>query len=638
MDSTMMFLCKYELQILPVRLSGGGRLKDVLSNIHNRWQNLSVGGFSISYVYEDGYCALQNEFDFENMLFLFSNCDRINAKVYENKHSSRLIAGSNFDEMGDVDEKVDDELEYVDRMDPAEKNSKHAETRYLTEAWADLIDGVGQEFPLGVKEFRAVLAKYAIENGFMYRFVKNDLLRVTAVYVIMGCEWHVHAILNRTNGVFHIKKCHNEHNCGSTYQTNKYKRVSSRLVANEIAKIVKKKPKTSPIDMLDWFTDKLRWYVQAARATNPRSILRLESDHVTKEFSRLFVSFDVCIKGFNYCRSFLCLDATHLKATYGRSSHIMSILSTHPITFIADRKAGFVNNIPVMFPDYHHAYCLYHLQFNLKDHFPGQFRKGFRNRLVELFNKCAYASSVSIYKAAEEEFYQFGGDKARTFIASVPKEHLSNAYFEGQWYGEMSSSAMESFNNWILKAWEMPVFYLVDELHRKIMKQMAARRVKLMKWNSVICPKMDKKLVRFIKKGRSWRIIMSKVGLYEVRCLPPKVAYVEERTCFCGNWQSTGFMCRHAATVIIKACRGEGNLVDHIDPLYLVDAYQRAYEEPIYPVVESDIFDFTKEGDRFINPPRNRRPAGRPKVKRIRSRGEESNTRPNKCGRFTDVL
>ncbi|KAG5536254.1 hypothetical protein RHGRI_023886 [Rhododendron griersonianum] len=582
MDSTIMFLCKYGLQILPVRLSGGGRLKDVLSSICNRWNNLSVGKFSVSYAYEDGYCALQNKSDFENMLFLFSNSDRINAKVDENEHSSRLIVGSTIDEVSDVD----DEFEYVDRMDPTEKYCKHAETRYLTEAWAHLIEGVGQEFPKGVKEFRAVLAKYAIENGFMYRFVKNDQLRVTVVCVIERCEWHVHAIVNRTSGVFHIKKCHNEHNCGSTYRTNKHKRVSSRLVADEIAGIVEKKPKTSPIDMLDMFTDKygldlcyhsawlgvekargglygdyegsfdrLRWYVEAARATNPGSILRLESDPVTKEFSRLFVSFDACIKGFNYCRPFLCLDATHLKGRFkgpllaatGKDANqclfpiafaicdaendanwvwflglLRSTLSPRPITFITDRNAGLVNNIPVMFPGCHHAYCLYNLQFNLRDHFP---------------------------------------------------EHWSNAYSEGQRYGEMSSSAVESFNNWILKAREMPVFYLVDELRRKIMKQMAAMRVKSMKWNSVLCPKMDKKLARFINKGRSWRIIMSKGGL-------------------------------HAATVIIKACGGEGNLVDHMDPLYLVDAYRHAYEEPIYPVVESDIPDFTKEGDRVINPPR----------------------------------
>ncbi|KAI8545443.1 hypothetical protein RHMOL_Rhmol07G0040000 [Rhododendron molle] len=124
------------------------------------------------------------------MLFLFSNCDRINAKVDKNKHSSWLIVGSTIDEVGDVDEVVDDEFKYVDRMDPAEKYCKHAETRYLTEPWANLIEGVGQEFPKGVKEFRGVLARYAIENGFMYRLVKNDQLRVTAVCVIERCANH----------------------------------------------------------------------------------------------------------------------------------------------------------------------------------------------------------------------------------------------------------------------------------------------------------------------------------------------------------------------------------------------------------------------------------------------------------------
>lgn len=92
------------------------------------------------------------------MLFLFSNCDQINASVDEHKHSSGVIVGS--------DEVVDDQLEDVDRVDPLEKFCRHAETRYLTEGWADLIEGVGQESPGGVKEFREVLAKHTIENGF----------------------------------------------------------------------------------------------------------------------------------------------------------------------------------------------------------------------------------------------------------------------------------------------------------------------------------------------------------------------------------------------------------------------------------------------------------------------------------------
>lgn len=83
MDSTIMLLCNYGWQILPVGLSGGTRLKDVLNSICNRWKNLSVSRFSISYTLDYGYCTLENEDDFDNMLFLFSSCDRINAKVDE---------------------------------------------------------------------------------------------------------------------------------------------------------------------------------------------------------------------------------------------------------------------------------------------------------------------------------------------------------------------------------------------------------------------------------------------------------------------------------------------------------------------------------------------------------------------------
>lgn len=65
-----------------------------------------------------------------------------------------------------------------------------------------------------------------------------------------------HAILNRTNGEFRIKELVNEHRCGSTYRTNRHKRVTSTLVENEITSIVQNKNKTSPMDMVDFFTDK----------------------------------------------------------------------------------------------------------------------------------------------------------------------------------------------------------------------------------------------------------------------------------------------------------------------------------------------------------------------------------------------
>lgn len=318
--------------------------------------------------------------------------------------------------------------------------------------------------------------------------------------------------------------------------------------------------------------------------------------------------------------------------------HLKSILSSRVLTFITDRHPSLVKNVPLVFPECHHAYCLYHLMFNLKDHFPGRFQKGFRLRLVELFKDCAYAPTVASFMECEAEFYKHGGERAKSFMGSVDKSHWCNAFFKGQRYGEMTSSAVESFNSWVLEERHLPVFYLVDELRTKIMRQMAERREEALKWNSVLCPEMDKRLQNNINKGRSWKISMSRAGLYEVNSIPAVTVCLDERTCSCGYWQFKGFVCKHAATVIIKARGGEGSLPDHIDPYYKVQAFQQTYEENIVPVVEMDIPDFTKGSELVIKPPRNKRPAGRPKLKRIPSRGEDSKrTRSLRCSRCHKV-
>ncbi|KAI8523561.1 hypothetical protein RHMOL_Rhmol13G0083900 [Rhododendron molle] len=630
-----MLLCTYVSQVLVVRIFGGIRLEHVLRKICDRWDNLCIGSFSLSYVLDGSDCKLDNEESFDNMVYLYPTTDRIHAKVEEIKSCSGRTVGSisSGGTLGSISSRVE-----VEREEPLEEFCRHAETRFLTAGWANLIHEVGQVFIGGVRDFRRSLQRYAIENGFMYDLVKNDKYRVTAKCSISSCGWCVHAILDRSSKQFWIKKLVNEHGCGSTYRTNKHKRVTSSLVASEVTSMVQKKNNTSPTDLS---FDKLRWYVEAAKIANPGSLLKLEVDPVSKEFSRLFVSFNACITGFNHCRPFLCLDGTHLKGRFkgcllaatGKDI-LKTILSTRPITFISDRNHGLVSNIPAVFPDCHHTYCLYHLQFNLKDHFPGRFRQGYRNRLVKLFNAIAYAPSVSAYMICEAEFYEHGGDKAKTFIASVPKQHWTNAYFQGHRYGEMSSSAIESFNNWILAARLMPIMNLVEELRSKIMIQMSCRREEASRWVSQICPDMDAKLAKRIDKGRSWRVYKSKTGLYEVKSVPAVLVNLEEGTCSCGAWQYNGFLCAHAATVLVKTCGAEGSLAGYIDPFYHVEAYRLTYQDNIHPVLAMDILDFTEGSTRVIKAPKNRRQAGRPCVKRIRSRGEEqSSARPMKCAR-----
>ncbi|KAH7839104.1 hypothetical protein Vadar_032991 [Vaccinium darrowii] len=480
MDSMKILICRYGSEVLVVRLVGGIKSFDVFRKICDRWDTLCFGRFSLSYVLEGCNCKLVDEEDFDNMLYLCPDSNRIYGTVEEVRPSIALSGGSTTA----VTVGAIGVLEDVDMEEPLDEFCRHTETWYLTSSWANLIHSVGQVFRVGL---------------------------FPLAFAIVGAE-------NDDNWL--------------------------------------------------WFLEILK-----------------------------------------------------------------SVLSPRPITFISGRNHGLVSNIPTVFPHCHHAYCLYHLQFNLRDHFSGHFRKEFRNKLVKLFNKIAYAPSVASYNVCVTKFCDHGGAKAKTFLASVPKEHWTNAYFKGKRYGEMSSSAIESFNNWVPEARRMPVMNLVDCLRSKIMVQMSKTREDSATWISEIGPVMDAKLKKRIEKGRAWRVQKSSTGVYEVKSMPAVVVDLEEGTCSCGSWQYNGFLCAHVATVLAKTCGEEESMADYIDPFYHVVAYQQTYEDKIHPVLAMDIPDFTQGTAREIKPPRNRRPPGRPCLKRIRSRGEECTARPRKCSR-----
>ena len=59
--------------------------------------------------------------------------------------------------------------------------------------------------------------------------------------------------------------------------------------------------------------EKLHWYIDELKRTNPGTYVEFEYDDKSHQFSRLFLAFGACIQGFNYCRPLLFLDAMFLK-------------------------------------------------------------------------------------------------------------------------------------------------------------------------------------------------------------------------------------------------------------------------------------------------------------------------------------
>ena len=66
-----------------------------------------------------------------------------------------------------------------------------------------------------------------------------------------------------------------------------------------------------------------------------------------------------------------------------------------------------------------------------------------------MLQECAYAPTIAAFHAKLQALRHEGGSNVDRFLSGLPHERWSNAYFKGQWYGEMCLNAAESFNSWI---------------------------------------------------------------------------------------------------------------------------------------------------------------------------------------------
>ncbi|XP_058216729.1 uncharacterized protein LOC131327596 [Rhododendron vialii] len=453
MESSIVLLCKYGSKTLVVLVRRHFCFDDVVRSLEKKWPNLETSSFQLLYaIGGHDNCVLDNDAGFVNMFTLTG--------AYGKKIHLRSFVTT---------------------------TSHHHETVHLSASWARLINHVGQEFRGRVQEFKDCLVKYSIEVGFVYKFLKNDKSRVTAKcskkHTESGCQWFIHATIERSNSFFCIREFEKNHNCVGVFASSKNPRMSSKLVAKEIREEVRTKTNYAPIQAVKFFEkyygskisyhhawfgvekagdelygdyalsfDQLRWYAEVAKEKNLGSVIDVEYSDKSNCFRRIFVAFDACIKGFNYCRPLLALDGTFLRGglfpvAYGIVDSendknwlwflrkLSTILSSPPITL--DCHSRLLKGIPKVFPDGYHGYCFQHLKNNLRDKFKGRLSNGFRDRVVELFSYCAYAPSISDYEEAFKELCNVGGPKAKGFVESLPLDKWANAYFKGRRYGVM---------------------------------------------------------------------------------------------------------------------------------------------------------------------------------------------------------
>ncbi|XP_062014177.1 uncharacterized protein LOC133730641 [Rosa rugosa] len=250
------------------------------------------------------------------------------------------------------------------------------------------------------------------------------------------------------------------------------------------------------------------------------------------------------------------------------------------------------------------------------------------------FFELAYSCTEKEYRFHLRELREVGGaDIIDPFLADMPLENWCSAFFPGCRYGIMANSIAESFNAWFAVEREMPVYTMLDQTRIKVMQMMGERRDEAQVWTSQLTPVMEGRLKEGMEKACRFNVHYSDTNIYEVRSKYSYVVDLETPSCSCKKWQINCFPCYHGLAAIQAASM---DVYAFIDKHFHVDYYKKCYDFPIYPISNVDMAFLESASNDSILPPNTKRPPGRHRLKRFKSRGEceKKLIRCGRCGKM----
>ncbi|XP_026378742.1 uncharacterized protein LOC113273197 [Papaver somniferum] len=291
-----------------------------------------------------------------------------------------------------------------------------------SDAWVNILTGVGKLFQGGIREVKDVVTKYEINSGRKYKLVKSDFERYTVECKFKeeeNCCWRFDAsLLAKSNGVFQCKRYVSEHSFSlASSNPSKVRMIKSfmkDILADDLRASKKKKTASEVIDLFRneygvdltysqayhglnftkqflWGDDiksysYFVWYKDAIEHYNPGSVVNFEYDSVTRQFKSFFVAFEASITGFNnYCRPMLFIDCTFLTGKFKEIypvafgfvpcenceswlwflTNLKGIIrEDRPLNIISDRGIGLLKHVPEVLPNAYQSFCLYHMKGN----------------------------------------------------------------------------------------------------------------------------------------------------------------------------------------------------------------------------------------------------------------------------------
>ncbi|XP_009106514.2 uncharacterized protein LOC103832293 [Brassica rapa] len=217
--------------------------------------------------------------------------------------------------------------------------------------------------------------------------------------------------------------------------------------------------------------------------------------------------------------------------------------------------------------------------------------------------------------------------------------HWTRAHFKGQRYNIMDSNIAESWNGAIKEAREYPLIMMLEYIRTTVMGWLALRRAKANDEKGTLTPNV-RKLVEE-NYDLSTVLAVRDISELEFQVQDPRgecfTVNLAVGSCSCREYDEIGIPCPHALAASSKVGFPSDAMVE---PAYRVPTWRQGFAGKIYPVPSVGGSQVGSSTTAELLPPAVRRPSGRPRKVRIKSRGEfkksgqsSSNRRCARCGR-----
>ncbi|XP_010541825.1 PREDICTED: uncharacterized protein LOC104815207 [Tarenaya hassleriana] len=524
---------------------------------------------------------------------------------------------------------------------------------------------IGHEFE-NKEAAQEFVRKGAAVGRLRYTTLKSDkkLWEIRCKFAESGCNLKLRTTLILNSERWSVRKHILMHSCKPVSETSEALRGTKKLVRDYLKEEFSGKLDSTP--SAHEIVDRVKAKYGTTR--NPGTIVGLELDKDGKSFKYLFFALGATVRGWNYMRKVIAIDATFLVGQYKGTlvvataqdgDHhlyplawgvidrekdaswrwfmkmlIKAIPDGPDVVVIYDRHRSIIKAISEVYKEAGHGFCARHIAQNLKVKVSrGMGRKSLRGEtIVERFFKCAKAYTLNEF----ENLFNDMKDRYPKVAEYMQKEEIdpkkwARCKFKHERYNLLTTNTTELINSAMKKVKRFPVLGLVDMCVSKTVEWFDRYRVEAgcADDSQKMTPHVDKVMHERYETACTYEVIVLNTVTeeFEVRDEKGRKHFVsiEDRTCSCRVFDIDKIPCSHAIAALHKVSKA--NVIpDLCSPYYTREAWRLAYQETMYSVLDCYewIIDDPDVANLMVMPPimDEKWPCGRPKQNRYPGPGE----------------